>query len=265
MRPHHAASASAARLRTPTQSALRPRPDRLDPRSSAPMRRFEIACLDPNGLIDNFTKVAPSLPLFEEAFSAVAHGGILHTDVGPTSVEDLLPGCKVQTVDDGFQEVLWIGSTMIVPQRLVMSGNQAEEMGKLTRIAPDSFGLGRPMPDLMVGPAARMPMHNRAKGKVLAPIRAMENSETVIGITPVSPVKTYHIGFAEHHIIRINGLELESYHPGDDAAMSLTHEMEELFLEMFPHVEKMSDFGPQCLPRLSFEEMQAGVSAYSAA
>jgi hypothetical protein len=110
------------------------------------------------------------------------------------------------------------------------------------------------MKDLMLGPKARMLSRHRSKGAVLAPITAFENGETVFSITPFAPVRVYHLVFRSQQILRVSGLEIESYHPGRDFHMGLSHEMLALFLDLFPHCETLDDFGTQCLPRVEYEE-----------
>ena len=131
---------------------------------------------------------------------------------------------------------------------------------RLFRIPVDSFGPSRPMPDLMLAPHARL-LHRSPKLQgivgdeaALTPIVAFEDGQTVIRVGPVSAVSVYHIAFRDHHILRANGLEIESYHPGEDLFARLGGENLKLFQSMFPHLTSLTDFGPLCAPRVSVEE-----------
>ncbi|MEH6835914.1 MULTISPECIES: Hint domain-containing protein [Falsihalocynthiibacter] len=229
------------------------------------MRKYEVAHLNSFGDVEEFSQIAPSLPIFEDAFAAIARGSLFSTEAGLTAVEDLLPGMRLQTTENGFQTLLWIGSTTLVPDSLAGARGQSPEMGFLTRIAADSFGLGRPMPDLILGPKARLTVRHRTKGQVLAPVATMQNGETVFSVTPFTPVRVYHLAFETHQILRVNGLEIESYHPGNSAEMSLSREMLPLFMGLFPHCETVDDFGTLCLPRIeeddALEQIFAGFAA----
>lgn len=263
MHPHQSVASPATNLRAPKTRVARSngRPLRTMPL----MRKYEVAHLNSSGDIAEFSQIAPSLPIFEEAFAAIARGSLFSTETGLTAVEDLLPGMRMRTSENGFQTLLWIGSTTLVPNSLAGSRGQSPEMGFLTRIAADSFGLGRPMPDLMLGPKARLSVRHRAKGQVLAPVAGMQNGETVFSVSPFTPVRVYHLAFETHQILQVNGLEIESYHPGNSVEMSLSWEMLPLFMGLFPHCKTVDDFGQICLPRIDSEEAQDQVFAGFAA
>lgn len=232
------------------------RPDRRPLRAMPRTRRYEVAYLGHNSEITSFSRIAPAMPIFEDAFCALARGSLIATDEGPVAVEDLLPGTQVLTRDHGTQPLLWVGSMTLVPN----APNQADEMGKLSRVTADSFGLGRPMPDLLLGPSARLFRRDAvlvsAMGTTaaLAPITAFIDGDTVLEITPATSVQVYHLAFQQHQIIFANGLEVESYHPGNRNDAHLTGQMRALFLAMFPHIKTMSEFGSQAYPRMSLDE-----------
>ena len=66
---------------------------------------------------------------------------------------------------------------------------------------------------------------------------------------PVSAAKVYHLSFDDHHVINVNGIEVESFHPGPDAIYSLSDEMREQFVALFPHKKSLHDFGRMLWPR----------------
>ena len=234
---------SVLRLRT-TQSERRPRP--VLPQT----RMCEAAYLDHNSEIQNYRRTVAEMPLFTDAFCAIARGTLITTDNGPIAVEDLLPGDQICTVDNGPQTLRWIGSMSISPQSKTQT---------LSRITADSFGLGRPIPDLMLGSAARLMRRDPAiissvgTSVALVPVTAFIDGETVLEIHPASPTRVYHLLLKNHQVIRANGLEIESYHPGKEAETSLSREMLPVFLDMFPHIQSLKQFGPVAYPRLSQE------------
>ncbi len=232
------------------------RPDRRPLRALPRTRRYEVAYLGHNSEITDFTRIAPAMPTFEDAFCALARGSLIATDEGPIAVEDLLPGTRVLTRDQGAQPLLWSGSMSLVPD----APNQPEGMGKLSRVTADSFGLGRPMPDLLLGPSARLFRQDAVlisamgTSAALAPITAFIDGDTVLEITPATTVRVYHLAFERHQIIYANGLEVESYHPGNRNDIHLTGQMRSLFLAMFPHIKSLGEFGPSAYPRMSLDE-----------
>jgi hypothetical protein len=221
------------------------------------MRKVEVACLGPSGDIMDASRLVPASPVFEEAFAAFARGTLLQTERGLTAIEDLWPGDRVRTVANGFQTLLWRGSTMIVPQ----AQGQEMSMGRLTRIAADALGIARPMHDLVLGPRARLahraPGIRAMTGKDMAliPARDFIDGNNVIELTPPGAVPVYHLAFASHECVIANGVEVESYHPGPAHAMGLRQDMVGLFLSCFPHMSSVEDFGLPALPRLRLNDL----------
>ena len=73
------------------------------------MRRYEVAHLTPSKTIEDFSKIAPAMPVFEDTFAAFGRGAILRTQSGMMAVEDLLTSDNVLT-DHGYQTLLWHGT-----------------------------------------------------------------------------------------------------------------------------------------------------------
>jgi len=225
--------------------------------AATPMRRFEALALMPNGDLTEVINRGPSHPAFEGAFAALARGTILATEQGPVAIEDLVPGVKVETRDAGYQPLMWIGTTTIAPNLPL-----AHIPARLFRIPVDSFGPSRPMPDLMLAPHARL-LHRSPKMRELfgydsavTPVTAFEDGYSVIRVAPASPVAVYHLAFRDHHVLRANGLEIESFHPGQELVRQLSGESLRLFMSFFPHIASLSEFGPLIAPRLSAEQYE---------
>jgi hypothetical protein len=215
------------------------------------MRRFELKWLDADGQIRDGRQIAPALPLFEDAASAFARGTLLDTDNGPMAIEDLLPGDRVITADNEALPVTWIGSTTVVP------GHSRPDIRPmtLTRIMEGSFGMARPMSYLIAGPAARLmctPAHLRAVTggqPVLTPVSEFHDGVNVIRTAPPTAVQLYHLCLPRHAVIKLSGLEFETYHPGLRTLRSLSQTMRTMLHCLFPHMVSLSEFGETALPR----------------
>lgn len=220
-------------------------------------RRYEISWLDHLGDIQEFTRIAPALPVFEEAFSAFAHGVILNSAAGPIAIEDVMPGDTLMCASGRMATVRWKGAITLVPGAPTVSGDPDQ----LVRVTPDAFGLGKPSRDVLLGPSARRLDRDAAARAVtgseaaLVPLRAQSDGVSIIDVTPVTPVRVYHLVCDRHETVIAGGLEIETYHPGPDATYSLTSEMRELFLQLFPMFTSLGDFGRLLWPRLSDEDL----------
>ncbi|MBJ6370894.1 Hint domain-containing protein [Sedimentitalea arenosa] len=214
------------------------------------LRRYSVWSLLPGGTLAETRRIAPALPIFEDAFCAFSRGSMVETEAGAVAVEDLLPGDRIVT-QDGVQPLLWKGSTTLVPGRSETQGRKRH----LARIMADGFGVQRPMSCVIAGPSARLlhtPPHLRAMcdgAQMLTPIQEFIDGMTVIETAPPTPVELFHLGLARHAAIRVNGLEFETYHPGPNAARLLSQAMRPVFLSLFPHVDQLCDFGPLAFAR----------------
>ncbi|MBT0958170.1 Hint domain-containing protein [Alphaproteobacteria bacterium KMM 3653] len=228
-------------------------------------RTYEVQYLTSNDDVNQFRRVAPATPVFEEAFSAFARGALISTASGLRAVEDLMPGDLVETSDAGPQPLLWVGSMTLYPDMTsrVGAGAGQREPDQMFRITADAFGYDRPAPDLMLGPRARLLYRHSGCRSILnaeagfAPLRAFCDGTSVIGISPVSPQQVYHLAFARQHCVSANGLEVESFHPGDQPEAMMARDMQRLFLDLFPHLEGFEGFGPMLFPRLTAFELES--------
>lgn len=241
---------------TPTSGRIASQDGRLV-RTKPLMRKYEVAHLTPSFDIEDFTRIAPAAPAFEDAFAALGRGAIVQTENGPVAVEDLLPGDRVMTASSGLRTLKWRGMMTIVPG----ARNKRAEMGTMTRITSDAFGYGRPGHDLVVGPSARM-IHRAQGVKTLTgneaafvPIRDFIDGSSIIELRPIAPVHVYQLGFDEHEVISVNGIEMETLHPGIIHRMNMRSDMQLLFMSLFPHKRALSDFGDLCHPRIELRDL----------
>jgi hypothetical protein len=222
-------------------------------------RRYDVLYLDDAGQIQDANIMAPALPGFEASCGAFAHGTLILTSEGPVAVEDLLPGMAVETRDKGPQQLMWVGSMMLVPNATA----PGVEPATLTRVTDGSMGPGRPGRDLVFGPHARILRRNAAcmslfgTEAAFAPASAFTDGVSIIEVHPVSPVRVFHLLLDGQHVISANGVEVESFHPGRRDAIGVSDQLMPAFLSLFPHIKRLSDFGPMRVPRLSGEDIRA--------
>lgn len=225
-----------------------------DPNSGSPrpqhrMRRYEVAYLTDSGEIEERTQLAPATPAFEQAFGVIARGAVLSTDRGLLAIEDILPGDTVRTVDNGPQKILWKGGMTVVPNN---QGGPAD----LVRVASDALGMGSPMPDLVLGRHAHIFSTNDAVRRRLnrpgafVPIVDYVDGVNVMEITPMTPVRLYQLAFEGHERVAVNGVQVESLHPGPAHLLKLPKDMQPLFMSLFPFRKSVTDFGLMRFPRL---------------
>lgn len=232
------------------------RGDRRALRGAPLARRYELAWLTAGGIATG-SRVAPAAAPFEQAFAALARGTLIATAAGPVAVEDLRPGAMVVTAGGTVEPLLWIGSMTFFPQ-----ARPDTDPARLVRITADSFGLGRPMPDLLLGPQARILMTGarlRARtglDAAFVPARALADGLGVVEIAPAAPVTVYHLMLRGQAGLMAGGLAVESCDPGPGLAELADPQARALYLALFPHLDGAAGFGPAPVPRLTPQEAE---------
>ena len=221
-------------------------------RHSVPMRKYSIAYLSDNGEIEELIRVAPALPIFETAFGALGRDAVVTTRNGAMPVEDLLPGDEVRLSNGEYEKLLWRGSMEI---NATETENQNDN-SHLIRITAGALGPTRPSQDLILGPTAHL-LHRATGVRTLTgkraaffPVKDFIDGAQFITIRPATPVNVYQLGFARQETLLVNGIEIESLHPGPVFGMGLRGDMQSQYLSLFPHKHDLGDFGDMRYPRL---------------
>lgn len=221
------------------------------------MRKYDVAYLSRDNQISEFSRPGPAIPAFEDAFGALGHGAIVQTSNGPMAVEDLLPGDQIRLSNGRFEALLWCGAITLSPH----DHETGSEHGSLTRITADALGLNRPAPDLILGPTARL-LHRApgirtltGRGAAFLPVRDFVDGTNIIALQPAAEVKVYQLGFENHQTLTVNGIEIESLHPGTAFALGLRGDMLAQYLALFPHKANLQDFGEMKNPRLRLRDL----------
>lgn len=208
------------------------------------LRRYHVCARLPSGAIAQTQHLAPAHPIFEDAFCAFARGSLVETQSGPVAIEDLLPGDHILTQSHEALPLLWIGRVTVAP---TLTEVNPRDMS-LTRILTDSFGENRPLSCVLTGPAARV-LGRDAEGEILKPVCDLRDGNGVIDTRPPTAVDLFHLCLSKHAIIRISGLQFETYHPGKLLEHTLSKATAATYLNLFPHISKVSDFGDLIHPR----------------
>jgi hypothetical protein len=165
-------------------------------------------------------------------------GTTIATPDGPKLVEELCEGDKVQTKDNGAQEILWTGSRR-------MTGARLFAMPKLrpVRFRTGALGVERPDEELLVSPEHRMLIKgDRARAlfntdEVLVAAKDLINDHTIVVDSAVREITYVHLLLPRHQIVWANGVETESFHPANAALSTLDNEDRRRLLTCLPQVE----------------------------
>lgn len=186
--------------------------------------------------VNRHVDVAPGVICF-------AKGTMIRTPDGPKRVETLQEGDRIETKDDGAQEILWIGNRR-------MSGARLYAMPQLRPIriragALKGFGLGMDIPDddLLVSPQHRMLLRGRAaealfqSSEVLVAAEDLINDRSIMVDHAVREVNYIHLMLERHQIVWANGVETESFHPANTSLETVLPEQRAQLLSYLPSLE----------------------------
>ena len=157
-------------------------------------------------------------------------GTWFETSNGPTLIEDLQPGDRLRTADNGFQAIRWIwGRKWTAPE--------LRETPALwpVRIKQGALGNGLPEQTLMVSRQHRILVASRIAqrmfdcAEVLVPAKDLLALDGVDLLSDCKSLSYFHILFDKHEIVFANGTPSESLHLGPQAINSISNEaLEEL-------------------------------------
>jgi hypothetical protein len=166
-------------------------------------------------------------------------GTRIRTGRGAVLVEDIAEGDRVQTKDNGLQEVLWKGEKRI-------SGARLYAMPELRpiRLRAGALGVDRPEDDLIVSPSHRM-LVKGAKARalfnsdeVLVRARDLVDDRFVLRDLTLPAVTYVHLLLPRHEVVFANGLETESFHPAGEALDSVEARSRARLIDIMPGLDR---------------------------
>jgi len=207
---------------------------------------FTYTANDGNGITDTAFVTVTAIPCF-------VRGTLIRTDKGETLVEDLRPGDRVATRDNGLQAIRWIGT-----RRVAAEGRFAPVL-----IEAGTFGMHR---RLVVSPQHRVLLSHWmaelmfGEDEVLVAAKDLVNGCSVRMLSAADfdggEVEYFHLLFDRHQIIWSEGLETESFLPGPTVMNDLEAAVQDEVLALFPEIDRATKtgYGPAArLPLRGYE------------
>jgi len=160
-------------------------------------------------------RVLPALDAEAASVICFTPGTRIRTAQGEVAIEDLGPGDRVLTRDDGEQEVLWSGHRRMSGARLFAMPDQ-----RPIRMRRGALGIDRPDSDLIVSPDHRVLMRGAQARELWGEPEVLVRAADLVGDRFVtvdhSLRETWyvHLMLERHEVIWANGLEVETFHPG---------------------------------------------------
>ncbi|SLN62098.1 hypothetical protein TRL7639_03465 [Falsiruegeria litorea R37] len=162
-------------------------------------------------------------------------GTLIDTVDGPIPVEELRPGDLVLTRDHGPQPLRWIGKT-----ERIATGNDAPILFARGALGDHDAVAVSPNHRVLLTTALSEMMFGSSE--VLVQAKHLINDRSIRRCADGEPITYVHLLFDRHEVVRGNGLESESYHPGDMTMEAFDAETRAEILNLMPDLTK-SDFG----------------------
>jgi hypothetical protein len=159
-------------------------------------------------------------------------GTMIDTPTGPRQVEELKVGDLVTTLDDGPQEIRWMGKREVVG------------LGTLSPVEFLAGAIGN-MESLRLSPQHRVLISSWAaqmhfgETEVLVAAKHLVNGAS-IRFSPNRSVTYVHFMFDKHQIVFADGAKVESFFPGD-YMMGADTELRDEILSIFPELNLGED------------------------
>jgi len=165
-------------------------------------------------------------------------GTRIRTAAGDVPVEEIAEGDRIQTKDNGLQEVLWKGARRLSGARLYAMPDL-----RPIRLRRGALGVDRPDEDLVVSPAHRMLVQG-AKARalfnadeVLVAARDLVDDGRVVRDHTLTEVTYVHLLLPRHEVVIANGLETESFHPAGAALDSVAADQRARLTALMPGLD----------------------------
>ena len=194
-----------------------------------------------------------------EKIACFTPGTRIETKQGRVAVEDLQPGDRVMTRDNGYQSIRWVGR-----RRLSAAELAAQPQLQPVRIAKGALGDGLPEVDMVVSPQHRMLLSGTraelffGEAEVLAAALHMVGAPGIERIA-VREVTYLHLMCDAHEIIRADGAWTESFQPGDFTLSGLDAPQREELFALFPALRHSAQTQNWSAARLSLKAHEVRV------
>lgn len=163
-------------------------------------------------------------------------GTLIATPQGERPVEELQPGDRVITRDNGIQQLAWIGHSPMSGETLA-----ARPHLRPVLIRAGSLGNGLPERDMMVSPNHRVLVANDRTAYYFDEREVLVAAKHLTGIDGVDVVEVaqtsyIHFMFEQHEVVLTDGAWTESFQPGDHSLRSIASEQRDEIFELFPEL-----------------------------
>ncbi|CUH80113.1 Hemolysin, chromosomal [Tritonibacter multivorans] len=184
-------------------------------------------------------------------------GTRIATPFGARLVEHLRPGDKVQTRDNGIQEIRWAGRRDLDVVDLTKTPNFQPVL-----IRQGALGDGMPDRDVLVSPNHRMLIANDLAEVLFGEPEVLVAAKFLTGLSGVSQIRAnavsyIHLMFDRHEVLWADAVWSESFQPGDYSLRGVGDSSREEIFGLFPELATPKGLADYQSARLSLKAHEA--------
>jgi hypothetical protein len=193
----------------------------------------------------NNASLLVSVAIDGDAVPCFTIGTLIDTPDGPKAVESFKPGDRVLTMDNGVQEVRWVGQEFCSTRRLEKKPNLYP-----IRIRAGAMGGGQPAQDLMVSPQHRVLVRSRVAERMFGQNEVLAAAKHLVALAGIEiahdlqEVTYVHLLCDQHEIIYSNGAPTETLYLGPEATKIFNNEDFQEIKLLFPDLIKEFNMEP---------------------
>lgn len=174
---------------------------------------------------------------FENTVACFTPGTRIATPKGERLVQDLVPGERVITRDNGLREIRWAGRRDMLGTEL----NRAPHLRPIL-ILQGALGNGLPERDMMVSPNHRMLVTNDKTALYFKDREVLVAAKHLIGLPGVSIADVKHTAYIhfmcdQHEVVLADGAWTESFQPEDKSLIGVGNAQRLEIFELFPDLK----------------------------
>lgn len=197
----------------------------------------------------------------EEIIVCFTPGTAIATPMGERAVEELAPGDRVLTRDNGIQEIAWTGNKRL--DRLDLS---AAPHLQPVLIRKGALGQGLPERDMMVSPNHRVLVSSDRAALFFEEREVLVAAKHLVGQAGIERtlperVSYIHFMFERHEVVLSDGAWTESFQPGDYTMQGLETSQRREILDLFPELESVKGMADYAAARRTLKRHEARLLA----
>ncbi|PIE16356.1 MAG: type I secretion protein [Rhodobacterales bacterium] len=193
----------------------------------------------------------------ENVIPCFTPGTLIATANGQRQVEELRPGDRVITRDNGIQEICWAGSRRLSGQDL-----WKQRTHRPILVPKGALGNNMPERDMLVSPNHRFLVANERTSLLLGEAEVFVAAKHLLNREGVQRVDSkgvdyIHCMFEQHEVVLSDGCWTESFQPGNQSLQGVDKAQRSEIFSLFPELQNSEGLAAYKTSRITLKPHEA--------